>query len=386
MDRKCKQKVTVMFLCVLGAFLILTVLGIGFEEASQMRREQQQELGILYPELEVHLSENFSFYQSRIMENGLLIGAAVLVIFLFTIGLTVWYLKRASRKEWETERRRRELLYEQLGEFWQGNFSMLPSWDCLSEMGDWEPIYDKLRELSYAMSDMRARIQEEENSTKALITDISHQLKTPLASIRMCHELAESGDLKMEEQEDFRATETREIEKMEMLLEELVKLSRLENNMIQIHPKIESLEQTLSEAVGQIYMKAHKKNIELSVDMEEEVSLLHDRKWTVEALVNILDNGVKYSKDNTEIQIAVKSLAGSVLIEIADQGIGIPEEEYHAVFQRFYRGEQAKKMAKEGAGVGLYLTRIIIERQGGSIVAKKNPGRGTVFKIMLPRS
>ena len=324
MDRKCKQKVTVMFLCVLGAFLILTVLGIGFEEASQIRREQQQELGILYPELEVHLSENFSFNQSRIMENGLLIGAAVRVIFLFTIGLMVWYLKSARRKEWETERRRRELLYEQLGEFWQGNFSMLPSWDCLSEMGDWEPIYDKLRELSYAMSDMRARIQEEENSTKALITDISHQLKTPLASIRMCHELAESGDFKMEEQEDFRATETREIEKMEMLLEELVKLSRLENNMIQIHPKMESLEQTLSEAVGQIYMKAHKKNIELSVDMEKDVSLLHDRKWTVEALVNILDNGVKYSKDNTEIQIAVKSLAGSVLIEIADKGIGIP--------------------------------------------------------------
>lgn len=119
-----------------------------------------------------------------------------------------------------------------------------------------------------------------------VITDISQQLKTPLASIRMCHELAKSADLSEEEQKEFLATETNEIRKMEELLDELldelVKLSRLENNMIQIKPGKNGLRQTVSEAVSQIFIKPYAKNIEICVDMEEDAKISHDRKWTVD--------------------------------------------------------------------------------------------------------
>lgn len=111
---------------------------------------------------------------------------------------------------------------------------------------------------------------------------------------------------------------------------------------------------------------------------------LHDHKWTVEALVNILDNALKYSPSGTVVNIYVSCLVNHVLIQVEDEGIGIPEGELHEIFKRFYRGSNTKSLVKEGAGVGLYLARTIIEQQGGSIAAKRKNGRGSIFQVMLP--
>lgn len=200
----------------------------------------------------------------------------------------------------------------------------------------------------------------------------------------MCHELAKSTELSEYERKEFQTKEAQEIMKMEMLLDELVKLSRLENNMIQIKAKKESLKQTISEAVSQIFMKAHAKNIDIWVDMDKDIDVFHDKKWTVEALSNIIENAVKYSEPTTTIHIRANHLSSNVLIEIEDEGIGIMEEELHQIFKRFYRGSKAKELVQEGAGVGLYLARSIIEQHGGTIIAKKNSDIGTIFKIMLP--
>ena len=247
-------------------------------------------------------------------------------------------------------------------------------------------IHDKLRELGYYFSDLKERLEQEENSTKSLITDISHQLKTPLASIKMSHELSLSTDLSEEERQSFLETETQEILKMEALLDELVKLSRLENSMIQITCETCSIKKTISEAVSQIYIKANTKNMEICVEMEKDVETPHDHKWTVEALANILENAVKYSASGTTVNIYVSCLVNHVVIQVEDEGIGIPEGEGHEIFKRFYRGSNAKDLVKEGAGVGLYLARSIIEQQGGTIVAKRKNGSGTIFQITLPLS
>ena len=118
--------------------------------------------------------------------------------------------------------------------------------------------------------------------------------------------------------------------------------------------------------------------------MEQDVEILHDHKWTVEALVNTLDNVIKYSPQKTTVNIHVSCLVNHILIQVEDEGIGIPEGELHEIFKRFYRGSNTKNTVKEGAGVGLYLARNIIERQGGSIVAKRKNGKGSIFQIMLP--
>jgi len=250
--------------------------------------------------------------------------------------------------------------------------------------GKLENVIDKLRSLAYYFSDLKSHLIEEENKTKSLITDISHQLKTPLASIRMFHEMAKSAELSEEEQKEYMEIESQEIKRMETLLDELIKLSRLECKMIQLNPKKNSLKQTISEAVSQIFMKANEKNIEIYVDMEKDMEISHDRKWTAEALANILENAVKYSEPKTAINVRVSYMPTSILLEIEDEGIGIQEEEVNDIFKRFFRGSKAKEMAKEGAGVGLYLARNIIEQQGGTIVARRKPGCGSIFRITFP--
>lgn len=314
----------------------------------------------------------------------MIILATVILTLVALAGTYILLTSGNKRKITEVENEQ-NYIYEQLLHFQNGNVDMLPlPKECGSPK--FRDVYDKLRDLGYYFSNLKERLKQEENSTKALITDISHQLKTPLASIRMSHELSLSSDLSEEERQLFVETETQEILKMEALLDELVKLSRLENSMIQIKSEKCSMKKTISEAVSQIYIKANAKNIEICVDMEHDVETLHDHKWTVEALVNILENAVKYSTQRTMININVSCLVNHVLIQVEDEGIGIPEGELHEIFKRFYRGSNAKDIVKEGAGVGLYLARSIIEQQGGTIVAKRNNGAGTIFQIMLPLS
>lgn len=372
----------------LWIFIAVAMLGLlfvcGMSYAGNIREKQVQELIAIHPELQQELQDNFSYYQGQVAHVEWIM-MAVLVFLLLVFGAILLQMKRQEQKRtlaaYDDELDR---IYEQLVRFQKGDFESVLSAEETVVADRFHGLHEKLRELGYYFSDLKVRLTEEENSTKTLITDISHQLKTTLASVRMCHELAQSSDLSEEERSGFLETETQEIAKMEVLLGELVKLSRLENNMIRIKPERNSLKQTIREAVGQIYMKAHAKNMEICADMEEDAEILHDRKWTVEALANILENAVKYSPSMTKIHIKMSRLPSNVLIEIEDEGIGIPEEELHEIFHRFYRGSNAKEMEKDGAGVGLYLARSIIEQQGGTILAKRKPGCGTIFKIMLP--
>ncbi len=201
----------------------------------------------------------------------------------------------------------------------------------------------------------------------------------------MSYELITGGAVTDDEQREFQAQGEKEMQKLEELLDELVNLSRLETHMIAIKPVFASLKETITEAVGQIYMKARQKDIAVCVEMEADFTVCHDVKWTAEALANVLENAVKYSEAHTAVTVRVMPLTKNVLIEVEDEGMGIAKEELAQIYQRFYRGSRAKETVKEGAGVGLYLTRMILERQGGTISAKRKAERGTVFKITLPR-
>lgn len=385
MDRKGKQKIS--FIClVLGVIvLFVTIFFCKVSYEKKIFEEQKKELSIIYPELADELSENISYYTDKNIQTDFLIMLVAMLLTVIALAGTYFLLISANKQKLMEAENELDYIYEQLLRFQNGNVDMLP----LSEetgsqkFGD---VYDKLRDLGYYFSNLKERLEQEENSTKALITDISHQLKTPLASIRMSHELSLSSDLSEEERQSFMETETQEILKMEGLLDELVKLSRLENSMIQIKCEKCSIKKTISETVSQIYVKANAKDIEICVDMKNDIETLHDYKWTVESLVNILENAVKYSEQGTTINIYVNCLVNHVLIQVEDEGIGIPEGEVHEIFKRFYRGSNTKDMVKEGAGVGLYLARSIIEQQGGTIVAKRKNGNGTIFQIMLPLS
>lgn len=246
-------------------------------------------------------------------------------------------------------------------------------------------LKDRVTELEAEQEILRERMKREETETKSLVTDISHQLKTPLASLKMCYEIAGTSDFTPEEQQSFLMQGLNEVKKLENLTQTLINLSRLEARMIQIAPVSTSLKKTILAAVNGVYMKAFDKNIVISLNHFEDEDILHDPRWTQEALLNVLDNAVKYSQEDTSIEIRVIPMMSYYLIEVEDEGRGISKEEMNEIFKRFYRGTCKEVQESEGSGVGLYLSRKILEEQGGSIRVKK--GRtGSVFIIALPKA
>lgn len=382
MDGKSKQKIKILFLFLL---VIMLLAGIGLGRHLQEKAvlaQQKKEIAALYPEKETALRDAIDYYNRKIQNNDKWIFLCA-VAAVIGFGAALCYLSgseiRREKKRIEAEL---DYIYEQLRAI--QNQKEIAASAPESQHLRFADICEKLSEVSHAISVMQTRLREEENSTKALITDISHQLKTPLASIRMSHELAEESDLSKEERASFRASEEKEIYNMEVLLDELVKLSRLENSMITIRSEEGSLNDTICEAVSLVYGKAAAKNTEILVESEDDIRLPHDRQWTTEALANIMENAIKYSHPDSVISVRVIRLATTVLIEVEDDGIGILEQEVNHIFQRFYRGSNAKEAEKEGAGVGLYLARMILEQQGGTIVAKRKNSHGTIFKVTLP--
>ena len=160
------------------------------------------------------------------------------------------------------------------------------------------------------------------------------------------------------------------------------KTSRLETGVISLDRKIQPLYDTLAAALGGILLNAERKHIHVSVDCPEDIILPQDRKWTSEALFNILDNAVKYTPADGDIQVSVQSWEFYVKIDITDSGKGIAESKQGIIFKRFYREEEVHDI--EGIGIGLYLAREIVTMQGGYIKVTSTVGCGSTFSVFLP--
>ena len=225
------------------------------------------------------------------------------------------------------------------------------------------------------------KIEEERKNVEEMVSDISHQTKTPLSNILLYAELL--NERVESKEEKFMVDQILgQTEKLEFLIQSLVKMSRLESNIIHLFPTKQPIELLIENAVHTVISKANDKNIIIEVEDMIKDEAVYDLKWTTEAIYNILDNAVKYSESNTKITISVKSFEFYVGICIKDEGIGIMEEEKTEIFKRFYRGKLV--LEKEGVGIGLYLTREIIRRQGGYIKVARGKEKGSVFEVFLP--
>ena len=234
-----------------------------------------------------------------------------------------------------------------------------------------------------ASSTVSARnLQQEKDKIKALIADISHQTKTPLANVLLYAQLLSEQPLSEESRACVTALEG-QAEKLQSLIEALVKTSRLESGVLALHPQSASLAPMLEEAVAQFKPKAAEKQIALTLASSEGNGVF-DPKWTAEAVCNLLDNAVKYTPAGGTVTVQTHCYELFCRIDVSDTGPGIPEEEQAKVFQRFYRSP-ANHQA-QGVGIGLYLARQIAEGQGGYIKVFSKPGKGAKFSLYLPRS
>lgn len=294
----------------------------------------------------------------------LILGIGCLCIAVI---MTLWQRKRTSQTMDAMERMLREAM--------DGSFS--------------EKRFDESRlsrletELSHYLNASvvsAGNVAAERDKIKTLISDISHQTKTPIANLLLYSELLEDSALSAEQRGSVDAIH-HQTEKLRFLIDALVKLSRLENGILALSPRIEPLGPILQSVYEQASPKAAENGLALRLESADAVAVC-DPKWTAEALGNLVDNAVKYTRSGG-VTLSIRTYELFARIDISDTGIGIPEEDQAKIFSRFYRAEEARD--SDGMGIGLYLAREIIAREGGYIKVTSTPGRGSVFSVFLPR-
>ena len=227
----------------------------------------------------------------------------------------------------------------------------------------------------------RRTVETEQAAVKTLIADISHQTRTPIANLLLYASLLSESKLDPRQREQVDALSA-QAEKLSFLIKALVKASRLEAGIVAPAPAVNSVGTLLENAVEQEGPAALAKQITLTAEPFDG-SAAFDPRWTGEALGNVVNNAVKYTPPGGRVSVSAQLLDSFCRIDVADTGPGVPESEQAAVFNRFYRGGATR--AAEGLGLGLYLAREILARQGGYIRLSSRPGEGCVFSLYLPR-
>ena len=244
-------------------------------------------------------------------------------------------------------------------------------------------ISHRLERLYHVMQKSRDTIAKEKADLQSLLSDISHQTKTPIANLKMINETMLTRPISEEQRKEFLQATGSQLNKLDFLIQAMVKTSRLESGVIILEKKDALVEETLVKAINGILAPMEKKNIELTVNCPEGLTISHDSRWTSEALFNLLDNAVKYTLAGGSIHVSVQNWEMYLKIDVTDTGRGIPEREQAAIFKRFYREEAVHDV--DGIGIGLYLAREIITMQGGYIMVTSDVGRGSTFSVFLPR-
>jgi signal transduction histidine kinase len=263
-----------------------------------------------------------------------------------------------------------------------GDFSSL-----FGHSGNSEGIISRLEsqfgQMSRRLQLSLESMHREKEKVKALTSDISHQIKTPLASLQVLNSLLLEEELSPQERQEFLHHSQKEIEKLEWLSTSLLKMSHLESGMIQLKKEKGDLRQTIVAAVNGIYPQALEKDIEIDMSGLMSLRICHDIRWTREALFNVMENAVKYTPTQGHIKIGMEKLEQYVKVDIEDSGIGIPPQEMEHIFERFYRGRSQAIQNAPGLGIGLYLSRNILEEQGGGIIAVPTEKPGSKFSLLL---
>lgn len=223
-------------------------------------------------------------------------------------------------------------------------------------------------------------VRKERERLQEFVSDISHQVKTPISNIKLYGEIISEKLPKEDEQLARRLLEQTEL--LEFLVQSLVKLSRLESGTIQVIPERQELLSLLEEVVERGTKKQTERGVKLKrIGWEPGICASYDRKWTAEAVYNILDNALKYTEENSTVTIEVQELEMFVRIGIQDEGPGVEPDEIPKLFGRFYRSTRFRE--KEGIGLGLFLAREILKKESGYIKIKSDGKHGAEFSVYL---
>lgn len=297
----------------------------------------------------------------------LILGSFLFFVFIILLSWTIWIFR-----EWR--------ILEYTLEKFQDGEEIVNSSEDLQETRE-SKLISEIRQILNRASYQEKQAQKEKNQVMELISDLSHQLKTPLANIIVDIELLESNEMEDKQRQEFLCHVKAQASRMQWLMQSLLKASRLENGMIQFQAENINIKATIAKAVNAIYAMAAKKQIEIFMKEFQDTIIYHNSKWTAEAMANVLENAIKYSPKGSKIEIDLEKMDIYTRVTIHDEGPGIPKTEYNKIFQRFYRGKQTE--TEEGTGLGLYLAQLILQSEKGYLTVDSKLGCGSSFHFFL---
>jgi heavy metal sensor kinase len=248
-----------------------------------------------------------------------------------------------------------------------------------------EEVGDELGQLAGVFNDLLARLEQSFEQLRRFTSDASHELRTPLASLRSVGEVALEKDGCREEYRDAIGSMLEEVNRLTTLIDSLLTISRADAGCIHLQPTVFRVMDLARQAAGLFEVLVEEKGQHITIDGNEGVSMKGDRVFLMQALVNIIDNAVKYSPDGGTIHVRVYSeQAGTIRLEVGDSGPGIAPEHVGRIFNRFYRVDNSRSHQPGGTGLGLAIAQWAVRVHGGDIELLSTPGSGCTFRISLP--
>lgn len=242
----------------------------------------------------------------------------------------------------------------------------------------------QVQELSLRLQETIAQLYRDKDFLRDTIADISHQLKTPLASLTVYVELLQGGQIRPEEQDEFLRTCAHELERMEWLIQTLLKLARLEAGSLSMQLERAPIDATVQAAAHALRRLSEERGIEICISVPEEPVLApHDPRWLAEALTNLIKNAIEHSPAAGVVTVSWDKTPIFARLRVADQGSGIDMRDEPHIFKKFYRAPSGKG-GGSGVGLGLPLAKTIAERHGGMLAVGRAEEGGTVFTLTLP--
>ncbi|MDG0794010.1 ATP-binding protein [Cohnella ginsengisoli] len=242
----------------------------------------------------------------------------------------------------------------------------------------------QVQELSLRLQETIAQLNRDKDFLRDTIADISHQLKTPLASLTVYVELLQGGGVGPAEQDEFLRTCARELERMEWLIQTLLKLARLEAGSLPMQLERAPIAETVRAATHSIGRLAEERQVQIRLEGPvEPVHVPHDPRWLPEALANLVKNAVEHSPPQGIVTVAWETTPIFIRLRVTDQGAGIDARDEPHIFKKFYRASSGNA-GGSGVGLGLPLAKTIAERHGGMLAAGRAEEGGTVFTLTLP--
>ena len=313
--------------------------------------------------------------ESIIIENDRLFSRFIIIYNILFIGLALsiilLYLKHENNQDKEIKR-----IVKCIKEINKKNYAINIEDNTEDELSI---LKNEIYKTTVMLKEMAESSKDDKLRLKDSLSDISHQLKTPLTSINiMLDNILDNPNMDEDTKEKFIQSIKREVTNISNLATEILKLSKFDANVVRFENKEVLVKDIIKKAISNVEMMAEIKNVEIKVVFHDNVKLVCDLNWQVEAIINILKNCIEHSRENSVINIEVIDNKIYKEIIIKDSGEGIDKKDLLHIFERFYKG---KNSSKDSVGIGLALAKKIIEMNNGSISVNSVKGKGTIFTI-----